>query len=272
MKKLISLSLALVLILSLGAVLVSCDEHECQFKEEWAFDATHHWHECVGDNCLLTDGKAEHEWNEGVAGDETDEGTVSMTYTCKVCGATKGENVMLEGAVEEEEWEAAVAEQKFDNVTIHYTFATEDMGTQTHVVKITEDKVYRSIAMILDDGTPDYEELTFEGEEATQQRDMFLQIFLSLLAEKENFVYDRTLKAYKMPEEVQTKLEQGDRGYYVLGTMRDGVVTFDAQGNVTSFVFWISEAVYGVTDNEMQYETKGTITLSFSDYGTTVVE
>ena len=270
MKKLISLSLALVLILSLCAVLTSCEEHVCEFKEEWKADQTYHWHECIGDNCLETAGKAEHEWDEGTLnGESEDETAADMTYTCKVCGTTKGESVALEGAVAEEQWEAAVADQKFDNVTIHYTFDTESDGKQEHVVKITENKVYRSIKTIIENEEISSDELLFEGEEAAQQRDMFLAIFLSLLAEKENFAYDLALKAYKMPEEVQTRLEQGS--YYILETMRDGVVTFDAKGNVTSFVFWISEAVYDGAD-EMQHESKGTITLNFSDYGTTVVE
>ena len=272
MKRLISLSLALALTLSLGVMLVSCDEHVCEFKEEWASNETHHWHECMGDNCLLTDGEAEHEWDEGTVKDETiDETTADMTYTCKVCGATKGEkNVTLEGAVEDEEWEAAVAEQKFDNVTIDYTFDTEENGKQVHKVKITETKVYRSVNTTEADGEISSFDMTFEGEEAAQQRDMFLAIFLSLLAEKENFKYNPELKAYKMPEEIQTRLDQ-DNGYYIMETMRDGVVTFDAKGNVTSFVFWISEAVYDES-TEMVNESRGTITLAFSDYGTTVVE
>lgn len=272
MKKILSFSLALILTLSLGVALVACDEHVCEFKEEWASDATHHWHECKGDNCLLTEGKAEHEWDEGTVNEDTATATeAEMTYKCKVCGATKGENVQFEGAVEEEEWEAAVAEQKFDNVTIHYTFATEDQGTQTHVVKITENRVYRKVSATLSDGSMDTSEMTFGGEEAAQQREMFLSIFLSLLAEKENFTYDREEKAYIMPEEVQTKLpvDSENEDYYVLETMRNGRVTFDGKGNVTSFNFWVSEATY--EGENLLHESRGDITLTFSDYGTTVV-
>ena len=122
MKKIISLSLALILTLSLGAALVACDEHECEFKEEWASNDTHHWHECKGENCLEVADKGEHDWDEGTVNEEAStETTEELTYTCKICGAVKGESVEIEGAVEEEEWEAAVAEQKFDNVTINYT-------------------------------------------------------------------------------------------------------------------------------------------------------
>lgn len=272
MKKIISISLALILTLSLGAALVACDEHECEFKEEWASNATHHWHECTGDNCLEVADKGEHDWDEGTLNeDAATETAAELTYTCKVCGATKGENVELEGAVEEEEWEAAVAEQKFDNVTIHYTYDLDNQEvSQAHVVKITENKVYRSVTMTYN-GESDSAEETFEGESAEMQRNAFLSIFLSLLAEKENFVYDPELKAYKMPEEVQTKLDRGEDGNdYILETMRDGVVTFDAKGNVTSFVFWVNEASY--SNGELEGESKGTVTLSFSDYGTTVVE
>jgi hypothetical protein len=272
MKKFVSLSLALILIFSVGATLTACDEHTCEFKEEWASNATHHWHECKGDNCLQTQGNAEHEWDEGTANEETaTETEMKMTYTCKVCGATKGENVQLEGAVEEEEWEAAVAEQKFDNVTIHYTFISEDQGTQNHVVKITENKVYRSVKTPLPDGDTNNFETTFEGEEAKNQREMFLTMFLSLLAEKENFKYDPEEKAYIMPKEVQTKLsDPEDESRYVMETMRNGRVVFDAKGNVTSFTFWVNEASY--RNDKLIDEVSGDITVQFSDYGTTVVD
>ena len=100
---------------------------------------------------------------------------------------------------------------------------------------------------------------------------MFLAIFLSILAEKENFTYDAKQKAYIMPEEVKTTLPQNEDGsQYILETMRNGKVVFDAKGNVISFSFWISEAVY--RGEELMHETVGDIILKFSDYGTTVVE
>ena len=109
MKKIISLSLALILTLSLGAALVACDEHECEFKEEWASNDTHHWHECKGENCLEVADKGEHDWDEGTVNEEAStETTEELTYTCKTCGAVKGESVELEGAVEEAEWDDEV--------------------------------------------------------------------------------------------------------------------------------------------------------------------
>ena len=342
MKKIISLSLMIALTFLLGAAMVSCEEHVCEFKEEWESNQTHHWHECTGDNCLETSGMSEHEWGEGIVNDEaTTETTLVMIYTCKtcsaakeestklegaeewvsdqthhwhvgngdngieikdkaehewddgviddeatsetilvtvytcnVCSATKEESVELEGAVEEEEWEVAVAEQKFDNVTINYTFDSEEDGKQDHIVKITEDKVFRHISGIAPDGEAFSQEITFEGDDSIVQRNLFLSMFISLLAEKENFIYDMELKAYKMPNEVQTKVELGN-GFYTIETMRDGVVTFDKTGNVTSFVFWISEASYHTPEgqeDELLHVSRGTVTLYFSDYGTTVIE
>ena len=277
MKKIVSLVLSLILVLSLAAVLVACEEHECEFKKKWSYNEKYHWHECKGDNCLEVDDKGKHEWEEVI-----DEDTDEVTYECEVCGAIKDEgtdedeadedeNLEVGVEVEEEEWEEAVADQKFDNVTINYTFATEDQGTQDHIVKITEDKVYRYAKITFTDGSGDEEEFTFEGEDAAHQRDMFLSIFLSILAEKENFTYDVKQKAYIMPEEVKTTLPQNEDGsYYILETMRDGKVVFDAKGNVVSFSFWISEASY--MDGELLHETVGDIVLGFSDYGTTVVE
>ena len=51
-------------LLALG--LAACQpEHQHTFSEEWAFDATHHWHEVTCEHSGEKGDYAEHTWNSG---------------------------------------------------------------------------------------------------------------------------------------------------------------------------------------------------------------
>ena len=88
-------------VLLLSAALAACQpEHRHTFSEEWAFDATHHWHEATCEHGEETEGKAEHMWDGGVvttAATCESEGTI--THTCAVCSATKTEPIASVGHV-----------------------------------------------------------------------------------------------------------------------------------------------------------------------------
>ena len=60
---------------------------------------------------------------------------------------------------------------------------------------------------------------------------MFLQVFLSLLADRDNFVYDAEQDAYLSPSTVNVTLDMGD-GNKATEEMKDGKVTFDEKGNI----------------------------------------
>ena len=56
------------------------------WKSEWAFDATHHWHECANDNCDVTDNSGK----DGYAEHSGGTATCTQKAKCKVCGAEYG--------------------------------------------------------------------------------------------------------------------------------------------------------------------------------------
>ena len=86
-------------LLALG--LAACQpEHWHTFSEEWAFDATHHWHEATCEHSEETEGKAEHTWNSGeVTTPATCTEAGEKTYTCTVCNSTKQQTIPATGHV-----------------------------------------------------------------------------------------------------------------------------------------------------------------------------
>ena len=146
MKKLISLLLAACTCLSVGASLAACkknddigepggeESHEHSYQTEWLKDATHHWHECGGENCAEASDKAEHTWNDGeITSEATADADGVKTFTCSVCGETKTESVkhIPQVTVTEAEWRAALAKELFYNVTLTYSEYRYDDETET---------------------------------------------------------------------------------------------------------------------------------------------
>ena len=269
MKKIISILLTVCLCASCAAILTACDEdHEHVFKTEWAKDATHHWHECEGDNCLAFSDKAEHTWNEGeITTDATADAEGEKTFTCTVCGATKGESVEFVG-ITEEIWQESLAEQKFDNVTVHYSFKTPEM-TQNHIVKIANDEVYREATMI-GDGFDYTDSVFYTGEEGILQRDMFLSVFLALLADRDHYVYDSETGLYLSPNEVTTTLPMDEDNIYAKEVMTNGKAKFDSTGKLEEFSCSLTESIY--KNDVLEGEVSGEVVWTFSDYGTTVID
>ncbi len=116
MKKLTTL-LAVICACACALLLVGCNTHTCNFKSEWSYDETNHWHDC--ETCDKRADETAHayswafddntHWQECVCGSKTtavahvwDEGTPIITatedndgqtkYTC-TCGKTKTEIV-----------------------------------------------------------------------------------------------------------------------------------------------------------------------------------
>ena len=57
------------------------------WKSEWAFDATHHWHECANDNCDVTDNSGK----DGYAEHSGGTATCTEKAVCTHCGQSYGE-------------------------------------------------------------------------------------------------------------------------------------------------------------------------------------
>ena len=168
--------------------------------------------------------------------------------------------------ITKEVWEEYIAESNFENVTINYVFATEAQGTQTHVVKITEDKLYRAVSMVMGDQTYE-DDVTFTGDEAASQRKLFIDIFLELLANRADYEYDEEKGVYKSPKPVVKNLEI--EGQTITETMTNGEVKFDSKGNL---VYFTCHLVESTTWEGQTHETVGNVEWHFSDFGTTVIE
>ena len=69
--------LTALLVVAMIFALISCDNHEHDFSNDWSYDEDMHWHECESDGCSQTKDKADHEF------EENDDGEM----VCKVCGA-----------------------------------------------------------------------------------------------------------------------------------------------------------------------------------------
>jgi uncharacterized lipoprotein YehR (DUF1307 family) len=217
MKKLISMILALVLCMSLGCALVSCDE------------------------------------------DALPEGTDATNGTEEATVGPEG--------ISKEEWQEAIANDNFTNVTIEYVLETAEGEKQSHIVKITPNMVYRKMTATL--GGEEYsQEYLFTEEEAQIQGKMFVDVFLSLLAERDNFVYDMENGVYNAPEEVSTTVEAGE-GMTAKETMKNGQVKFSKNGSLETFVCNLTEAAY--MNEQIVHEDTYSATWTFKNYGDTVI-
>ena len=224
MKKLLSITLAILMCLSLGLTLVSCDEI---IEEVEALSDE------LGSEVQLP----------------TEEATVGAD------------------GISKEEWQEAVAHDNFTNVTIEYELENSAGEKQHHIVKITEDKVYRKMTAMMG-GEEFTHELCFTDENAKTQGKMFVDIFLSLLAERENFVYDMEAGVYNAPEKVSATVDTGE-GYTANETMEKGQVKFAKDGSLEYFTCDLTEEAYeGATLlNTGKYAAKWT----FKDYGKTEI-
>ena len=218
MKKLICAILAMILCLSIGFSLVSCDEEELP---------------------EATDGSEA----------PTEEATVGP-----------------EG-ISKEEWQEAIANDNFTNVTIEYVLETANGEKQTHIVKITPNMVYRKMTATY--GGEEYsQEYLFTEEEAQIQGKMFIDVFLSLLAERDNFVYDMENGVYNAPEEVSTTVDAGE-GMTAKETMKKGQVKFSKNGTLEVFTCDLTETAY--IDGELAHEDTYSAVWNFKNYGSTVI-
>ena len=228
MKKLILTIMAICVCLCIGLTLVSCDE--------------------PGN----TDGTTDTTDTTTVENEDEDDDEVT----------TVGPD-----GISKEEWQDALAHNNFTNVTIYYTLQREDGAKQEHVVKINPDKVYRKVKMI-DDGEEYTHDFCFTGEEGAVQAKAFIDIFLGLLAERDNFVYDFDAGIYNAPEEISVTAELGE-GHTATETMKNGKVKFDAAGNLEYFTCDLTEAI---KSGDVEYSSDSyAASWTFADYNKTVI-
>ena len=94
-KKQIITILSVVFALSmLFSVLTGCNKNKHKFSDEWKFDETAHWHECMTKKHTDTSEKISHDFNDGVVTTQpTEEAEGVKTFTCNTCGYKKTEKV-----------------------------------------------------------------------------------------------------------------------------------------------------------------------------------
>ncbi len=169
----------------------------------------------------------------------------------------------------EEEWEAALSAPNFENVTVKYEY-TQEGAFMKQVMKTTKTGVYRSIEVYAseDAETPmNKDDVYFDGENAKTQRNLFLQTFLGIVADKDNFEFDEEAKLYKA-DDVEVRIDQAP-GVYVLENVKNGKLKFGEEGNVEEFICTLTESVY--YDGELKQSVTIDVTWHFSDYGTTKI-
>lgn len=172
------------------------------------------------------------------------------------------------GELNEEEWEEAFAPANFENVTVRYEYI---LGTnlQKQVMKMTDEGVYRSIEFYNKENNELLNKLAnfFEGTTADMQRTLFLQTFLGIVEDKENFEYDETEKVYKA-DDVEIRIDQAE-GIYVVENIKNGKLTFNEDGTVKNFVCTLTESQY--MNGEQKESVTTDVTWTFSDYETTKI-
>lgn len=92
-KSITILYTALIFVLLL-TFLTACTKNKHEFSDEWKFDESSHWHECLTEKHTDISGKNNHNFDEGkivTAPTEQKEGI--RVYTCKECGYEKNESI-----------------------------------------------------------------------------------------------------------------------------------------------------------------------------------
>ena len=94
-------AIAIVFVLSLS-VLTACNKNKHKFSEEWKFDETTHWHECMTKKHTDTSEKLPHEFKEEIV-KAANYGVVGKKkFTCKDCGHSYTEDINALGAKDNE--------------------------------------------------------------------------------------------------------------------------------------------------------------------------
>ena len=189
------------------------------------------------------------------------------SFTLALSSCTEEEAKEIFENLTKEEWQQALAEPNFENVTIHYEYTEEGMLTK-QITKFTKDGVYRSAEAYDAEGKLAFSFANyFEGEEANQQRNVFLQTFLAIVEDRDNFEYDETTKLYTA-KSAEARIDQAD-GIYLTEEMKDGKLAFNTDGNVEKFMCNLTESIY--MNEELDRSASFDVTWTFSNYGTTAI-
>lgn len=170
------------------------------------------------------------------------------------------------------QWEAAVESNNFNNVTITATGIIDGIP-ETQIVKITETGVYREASVTFNGEVEKFCQY-FEGDDAVNQKNMFLAVFFELIKNKSNFVYDEANDQYTAPSDVTATIyPMGvEAGYKDIVLMQNGIVKFDENYNLSYFSCTLTETIYYGDATEPTSQRPGIDTVwNVTDYGKTVI-
>lgn len=261
MKKITSIMLLLVMLLS-TTILASCNiPHKCAPDEVWTFDENAHWHKCAESSlmkllkasCEEIFDKADHTWNEGVITTvATQEVDGVKTFTCTACATTKTESVPFTGMTEEE-WNAIFDSKQFENFTYTETSVLKTTGMIIETISIYEFEKSKGKATATVAGQT--ESMRLSASETNTYRSSLLDT-LEPMVKFEDYKYDATTKTYVL---------EGEFTITTLGIKADTcVLTFEG-GKLVKMVYTCK-----VVDSGMTFDV--TSTVLFTDYGTTTID
>ena len=252
MKKKIALLLAVCMC---AVALTACAGHT--FKEEWSFDATHHWHACEDDDCTEVADKGEHTFDEGkITTDATDTEEGVKTYTCSVCNGTKTEAVAFNG-LSVSQYGIAIDASSFTNVTVteqKTTTPVEGEAEQSEQVYWFADGKY---SMLSTEGEQRYSAYSESAD--TIEADRTKLLFFAGV-KRSQLTYDATTKVYTAAQDCVVSVAGEDEETI---QYKDFKMTFSGLSVTTVEA---TGAAYSGATLLRTYAVK----LTFSDYGSTV--
>lgn len=254
MKRRISLLLVACIILTSLMSLTSCF-HFCKFSEEWTYDEEYHWHACTNPKCTEVEGLQKHSLDAGeITTKATQEADGVLTRTCSVCNA-KTESPIIFHGLDYTGWSTAFAEENFINFTYKERAYVDAQNVSASAIslliyKFTEDEVHVSITS---GGVTKTDSAT--GPVAETTRASLVKSIQDML-QFGIFTYDKETKTYNLT-----------------GTMKIASLGVNAKTATLTFKDGKPEKlVYTcvITRNGISMDCESTIT--FADYGTTVID
>lgn len=187
---------------------------------------------------------------------------ISTALILTSCGDDDGNE---SSAMNAESWGQMLSTPNFENYTLYHT--TTMMGTvESATVKFADDKVQISGFY----GTEPYD-LVYTDEDAAEQKRSHEELFLALLSNFSNFVYDESSDSYKNPNPISVNIIMTQNGVQISAaiTMTNGVVTIDEAGKLLTF-----DCNYQQTTTIPEVgpiSIDAIMHMEFSNYGTTVI-
>lgn len=243
---------------------------------------------CGEENAVTTGQEADATTPAETTAPTTIEGTLDTTTETPVTTKAPVTTSQPE-SVSRPTWEAMLSAAKFENYTLSLEGAMtvmqngESVGENNvkETVKVTADKMLVEMyAEVEDSSASDKETILLEGDVARAQKLQYEQIFLALLSDYDNFIYDAASGTYKVANTVSMDIVLKAVSLSEDGTitdvfdlpavieMREATVELSADGSLVKLVCDYSQKM----ELGAFTETSGITTWTFSNYGTTVIE